>query len=418
MKPIFRHAIIILILSCLITFMVNHIMNMWIFKIAFPEQSALQSFEFEDFAFSTRQTNEARDENIVLVNIGQLSRGAIGEQINILNQYKPKLIGVNVIFNCGGQINPKDCPQRLDSVGNNHLHNAIRNARNVVLASKLVLSQHAINNASSQDSLELSDPIFSDYAANGFANILKHESDPLGVNSCRSFVPTWNLGGTQLNSFSVEVVKKLEPIRAQRFVDRNKDEEIINYKGNISVQGAYQIGYEYYKTIDFKEVLFNTFDTSIIRDKILILGYLGDYILDNRSSEMFYSPLNRVVLGKSLPDMYGTVVQANIISMILEENYINRISPTTALIVSLIIVFINAILFSWLYPRESIWYEPLTILIPALQIVALAYLRYLLFVRWNYILDLSLAAVLLVSVSLSAGLYFGPLQKVFHKVLK
>jgi hypothetical protein len=75
---------------------------MWIFQIAFPEQSALKDFAFEDFAFSTRQTKEERDDRIVLVNIGQLGRAGIAEQINILSRYNPKVIGIGVLFNCEG----------------------------------------------------------------------------------------------------------------------------------------------------------------------------------------------------------------------------------------------------------------------------------------------------------------------------
>jgi hypothetical protein len=67
---------------------------MWIFQIAFPEQSALKDFEFEDFAFSVRQTKAERDKQIVLVNIGQLGRAGIAEQINILSRYNPKVLGV------------------------------------------------------------------------------------------------------------------------------------------------------------------------------------------------------------------------------------------------------------------------------------------------------------------------------------
>ncbi len=90
MKKLLSHSFFIVILTVVITVIVNVIMNMWIFQIAFPEQSALKDFAFEDFAFSTRQTKEERDDRIVLVNIGQLGRAGIAEQINILSRYQPK----------------------------------------------------------------------------------------------------------------------------------------------------------------------------------------------------------------------------------------------------------------------------------------------------------------------------------------
>ncbi|NJN43175.1 MAG: hypothetical protein HC811_14040, partial [Flammeovirgaceae bacterium] len=161
MKTILRHSVIILILSCLITVFVNRIMGMWIFKIAFPEQSALQSFEFEDFAFSTRQTNENRDENIVLVNIGQLDRSGIAEQISILSKFSPKAIAVNVHFNCGEYTDIHNCPQLLDSLANRQLQEAIVSAGNVILASKLVFKKSKEQNSNWRESLELADPNFS-----------------------------------------------------------------------------------------------------------------------------------------------------------------------------------------------------------------------------------------------------------------
>jgi CHASE2 domain-containing sensor protein len=201
--------------------------------------------------------------------------------------------------------------------------------------------------------------------------------------------------------------------------DRDRISEIINYKGNISVRGSlFPSETEYFETLEYDDVLHGRFDTTMIQNKVLILGYFGDYLFDNRAEEMYYSPLNRIVLGKSLPDMYGMVVNANIISMILREDYINKISPLNAWVLSMIIVFVNAMIFVWLQHRNTVWYDALTLLIPASQIILIAYMRYLLFTRFNYVMDLSTATVLLVSVSLSAGLYFGPLQVIVKKLTR
>lgn len=404
-KSIIRHAVAIVFLTIGITVFVNFIMRMWIFQIAFPEQTALRDFEFEDFAFSTRETEERRDTNIVLINIGQLGRDGIAEQINIISKFNPKVIGVNVIF-ASPCPDSTQCPHAWDTLSNTQLHEAIKNAGNVVLPAVI-----------KNKSLEFSDSIFSFYTGNGAANLIPDQDSRWAFKDCRSFTPRWDINGQMLNSFSVEIANLFDSSKASNFISRDNDTETINYKGNISVAGSdFKVGYEYYFVLDFHQVLLTQFDPNMICDKIILLGYYGDYLLDNRVDEMFFSPLNRVVLGKSLPDMYGTVVHANIISMILAEDYINRISYWNALLVSMLIVFLNAILFSWLYPRNSLWYDPLTILIPASQIILIAYLRYWLFTHLNYVLDLSMATVLLVSVSLSAGLYFGPLHNLGNKV--
>lgn len=392
---------------------VNLFMNMWIFHIAFPEQSALSGFEFEDFAFSTRKTNNERDENVVLVNIGQLGRAGIAQQIDILNRYKPKVMGVGVIFNCEGFYDTLNCPQLLDTLGNTLLHESIRNSGRVVLISQM----HRKKVDSLVDSVEISDPIFSDFSQNGFGDLLTSAKIQSDAKDCRSFKPIVELNGKEVRAFAVEICRMADSVKTNRFLMRGNKEEVINYKGNISVKGApFKSESEYFETLEYDDVLHGRFDTTLVRGKVVILGYFGDYLFDNRSEEMFYSPLNRVVLGKSLPDMYGMVVHANIVSMILREDYINRISLFNAWFLSIIIVFLNALFFVWLHKRNTIWYEALTLLIPAIQIIMFAYLRHLLFQHFNYVLDLSAATVLLVSVSLSAGLYFGPLQLVMKKI--
>lgn len=384
MKRLFLHSVAIAVLTVIITLLVNLIMNMWIFHIAFPEQSALKDFEFEDFAFSVLQTREQRDENVILVNIGQLGRAGIAEQINVLSRYNPKVLGVGVFFNCGGYRDTVNCPQLLDTLGNTLLHEAIKNSGKVVLVSRVFQSREAGEQGPSKDSLELSDPMFSDFSRNGFGNLTipmpAHED---GNKSCRSFTPKWKINDEIIYSFPVAISQMADSVKTNRFLKRNNQEEIINYKGNISVRGSlYPSDTEYFETLEYDDVLHGRFDTTMVRDKVLILGYFGDYLLDNRADEMYYSPLNRIVLGKSLPDMYGMVVNANIISMILREDYINKTSVFNTWLLSFVIVFFNAMLFVWLFQRNTIWYDALTLLIPAFQIVAIAYVRYVLFQRY------------------------------------
>ncbi len=82
MKKNLTHALFIFILTIIITWFIEGLVKkMWIYRIAFPEQSALDDFEFEDFSFSTRKTYGSKDENIVLINIGNLDRRGIAKQI-------------------------------------------------------------------------------------------------------------------------------------------------------------------------------------------------------------------------------------------------------------------------------------------------------------------------------------------------
>jgi len=78
-----------------------------------------------------------------------------------------------------------------------------------------------------------------------------------------------------------------------------------------------------FPTLDWPQVIRHEFDTTQLRGKILLLGFLGDSLTGKYTSEdKFYSPLNGKMIGRSLPDIYGVEIHANIIRMILSREYI------------------------------------------------------------------------------------------------
>src|SRR5687768_11220645 len=140
-----------------------------------PISQALAEFELTDYVFSKFRPEPVPDPRIVLVNFGNSTRREIAEQIQIISRYKPKVIGIDGFFNCeGGTYNAVDCPQLLDTLGNLMLSNAIQEAGNVVLVSRLLQkdSTFSLKAIDVYDSMEYSDPIFSDYSKNAFANLV------------------------------------------------------------------------------------------------------------------------------------------------------------------------------------------------------------------------------------------------------
>ena len=100
---------------------------------------ALKDFELTDYAFSNLRPDPVVEERIILVNIGTLSRREIAQQIQIINQYKPRVIGFDGFFDCeGGLRDSVNCPALLDTLGNLMLSSALQDARNFVLGAKLL----------------------------------------------------------------------------------------------------------------------------------------------------------------------------------------------------------------------------------------------------------------------------------------
>src|SRR5689334_9166715 len=104
-----------------------------------PLGQALGDMEFTDIAFSQIRDDPALDTSIVIVNIGYLSRADIGRQIMNLNQYKPKVIGLDIIFSCDGGLRDSiNCPQAYDTLSNMIFGGAVMAAEGrMVLAHKL-----------------------------------------------------------------------------------------------------------------------------------------------------------------------------------------------------------------------------------------------------------------------------------------
>src|SRR5689334_838122 len=126
---------------------VSKLTDFKLFSAFDPISQALNDFELTDYAFSNLRPMPSVDQRIVLVNFGQLPRGGIGQQIKMINQYHPRVIGVDSYFDCeGGLRDTINCPQLLDTLSNLLLSDAIKEAGNVVLVSKLLQKTKTANN--------------------------------------------------------------------------------------------------------------------------------------------------------------------------------------------------------------------------------------------------------------------------------
>lgn len=370
------------------------------FRLAFPEQSALLDFEFEDFAYSEKsyETSEL-DTNIVIVNVGNLSRKEIAQQLEIISKCEPKVIGIDVVFN-----------NATDTIGSAILSHTIDKLKNVVMATKLVYS----DSIHAYASLEFSDERFRT-KYEGFDNLSLHAQYRAGSKTLRGFTPSVIVEGSKYNAFSVQIAMLFDSVKTKRFLARSKEQEIINYTGNIvDLTSDKEYALSLYQ-IHMSELLEGLFLPSMIKNKIVILGFTGNDWGDPAYEQKYYTSLNKMVFGKGLPDMFGVVVHANVVSMIIKENYVDKILPTTAIVISFIIVFLNALFFSWLHSKNTVWHEVFTLLVPVAQVMLIAVLRYFLFTHNKYVLDLSYAAVLLVGVSFSASMYWGPMRSIFTR---
>ncbi len=384
---------------------------------------AFKEFEITDIVFSQLRDTPLVDQRIVVVNMGNLSRREVAQQINIIRQYKPKVIGIDSYFDCeGGLRDSINCPQLLDTLGNLLLAYEIQEAGNVVLVSKLMqktktdLDKTLID---FYDSLEYSDSIFSTNAKYGFANLVTnppaaHQED---VKQCRSFIPKYKVGDKDHYAFAVQLCMAYDSAKTMRFLARNKEEEIINYRGNIEIQDIrlksvrekdtettnyplmfYSIDVEQLANGEF-------FKEDFFTDKIVIIGFLGAYFGEFTWSDKYFTPLNKKAAGRANPDMFGVVVHANIVAMILNEDYVEELPDWAQIAIAIIVCFFTVISFIIIDKRLPMWFDTLSVTIQVIQIIITSAIIVFAFKWFSMKLDLSL--------SLAASALVGPAYDIY-----
>ena len=351
MKKLFWNIDVLLI--NIITYIIIAVLILVSIKSEFlnPIALALNDFEFTDITHSKLSSNNENtiDSNIVIVNVGKLNRGEIALEIERLEAFSPKVIGIDVFF-----VDLKN--KRDDSLLKKSLE-----YENIVIGSFFEIKEDS-------SSLITPNNYFGDIT-HGHVN-LEGSAD---VNSVvRTFMPKINYGEQNIviNSFCSEIAKKYNLNKYNILNNRNNESEIINYKYNLNN----------YIRFDFDEILNPTTDLSIVKDKIVILGFIGNSLGNKHSTEdKYFTPLNKEFVGKSLPDMYGCVIHANILSTILSEDYINKSSKLTAWIIAFIISYLfTSIFFHWYKNKPELFdlYIQLTLLLGTVTLLWLSFVVY------------------------------------------
>ena len=368
-----------------------------IFDIMDPIGDAFSDMEFTDVYFSQLLDDPVADTDVVLVNLGEEPRASIAMMIDSINQHNPAVIGVDSFF---------DFPKE-DSLGDFMLMEALGRVENLVMVTKVMYNFET----DLFDSLRVSWPWFTWNSDSAFANLLTDARDQEDLKMCREFNPTLTLAdGSVQKSFAVNVAEYFAPEKVERFLERDNQIEVINYRGNVLDYGATKFGTKFF-ALDVTDVYSGNYIHEMIEGKIVIFCYLGSYLGDRSSREdKYFTPLNAKYIGRGEPDMFGGVIHANIISMILNETYVYQLSETQKWLLAVFILFLNVMIFSWVYKKLPKWYDGLTKLLQLVELLAFIYIMIYAMNFYSVKLDLSITLIL---VALS-----GDGLEVFYGVVK
>ncbi len=228
------------------------------------------------------------DNRIVLVNAGQLSRSELSTLLDSINNYSPRVVGIDVVFQA-----PSDNPH-ADSL----LEISLSRIKNLVFA---------------RSEFSITKSRYSRYGTVG------HTLLNLDANTqiCESFNPIKHFSDKEYHSFAIEVVNAFNPELTRNLDQAN--EMSIDYSGNILDYGATTFGTRFL-ALNKWDIDNGNFDPSTFNDKIVILTYLGDEFGDKAfyKGPSFISPFNET-FRQAHPDMWLGVIHANIVSMLLDQ---------------------------------------------------------------------------------------------------
>ncbi|HZB11708.1 MAG TPA: CHASE2 domain-containing protein [Chryseolinea sp.] len=393
------------------------ITQLQVFNAFDPIGQALGDVELTDYVFSTLRKDPDVDENIVIVNIGNLSRREIAEQIQRISKYGPKVIGIDGFFDCSkGLRDTVNCPQLRDTFGNLMLSNAIEEAGNVILVTK-VLQSDTLLPADVYDSLRRSDSLFTVPAIReGYANLDTDAAFQDDVKTCRLFNPKLDIKGKPHYAFAVEMAMEYDSIKTQKFLQRNNYSEVINYRGNVyDIFGSTNYPQMFY-TLDIEDIATENFVPEMIKGKIVIFGFLGEYLGDPSWDDKFYTPLNKKLAGKANPDMFGAVVHANIVSMILNEDYVNQMAEWQEVAMAILLCLLNVALFSLINIKLPLWYDGITKLLQLIQLLLYSVLMVMIFAWYSFKFNVTLTLAAVALVGDVYEVYMSVFKNIYYKI--
>ncbi len=361
-------------LATILVFAVLWIFSVFPYDIKFlnPIKLLMKDFKYTDIYYSKLADREKPiNTEIVLVNIGNLDRGGIAATMYGLQEAGPAVIGVDIMFY-----------SQMDSLTDLFLKEELSRP-NVVVTNILHPEEDPPYVLNSNDYFgELN------YA---YANLVSGDS----LNSTiRSIMPFYDENGYYAEAFTSKILELYDPGAFEELSARGNQIETINYYGT----------YQQFVALEGEQVIFGEFDPEVITGKIVLLGYMGNFVGDASILEDFkYTPLNHEVVGRSIPDMHGLTIHANILTMYLYRQYIDNMPDLQALLLDFFICYTHVVMFMFMFVRFHLWYHVFAKLIQFATSIILIYIMFYFYEVYHYKIN---STLILITVLISVDVLY------------
>ncbi len=186
-------------------------------------------------------------------------------------------------------------------------------------------------------------------AATSIGHVVLHHSVDGTIRKAFAVMPFKQKGSVLfIPSFSIELYRiyRSIPPDSTFFDQRRRIYRVGDLKIPLFKNGTFLINYtlpnDYIPTVPFYKLFTSSFDTTVFKDKIVIIGVTAI----GMQQDQLITPLSQ----KSMP-MSGVGVQANIVAMLLKGIVVR---PINGMVVAIILVILMAIA-AWLFEYQNIY---------------------------------------------------------------
>ena len=297
------------------------------------------------------------DNRIFIINSEKTDRKKIAKALEILHNKNVKVVGVDLLF---------------DTLYNNQsdtlLQKSINARGNFIFAN--TFSELKSGNETSE-TLN-SDPFLVPDSLQYYVNLATDDGFTV-----RTFEPYHVINGQIKEAFSVALARHLRPEVTDDIKKRKLKKEWINfrrYQFGSQTQNTQSSKYSFpnYPIVGIDKFLMDSmlYTSSYFEDKIVLIGFCGDGS-DLSLKDRYFTPLNHKSSGRSFPDMHGVVIHANIISMLLDKDFINEVPGYRINIYTFLIFFLNYFIFNKVLQKKLFFNLPFIRVIQLIQFIIL-----------------------------------------------
>lgn len=363
------HSLIVTMMILLIILLMNFVrLNLHFID---PFNYSLKEYETTDIVFSQLQPNAVTNESrIILVNTTRPDRTTLSRLIDHVAATSPKVVGIDILLE-----------GRKDEAGDSLLQASLKRNDNIVLG---VALKHYVDSLQLFEGVARCDTFFANHAHLGYVNFPANDT-----RTIRYFSPEEQTFEGQQSAFATQIAKLYDPEAIQRLKKRDNKLEQINYIGD-SLSFAHYTDLEEFMSIPAEDL------KPVFKDKIILLGFLGEKGDNEIMLDKFFTPLNPRYSGRSTPDMYGLFIHANIISMIINGEYIYQVPYWLSTLMGILFCYINVIVMHRIYHQFHEAFHGIARLIQMVEFLLLFLISALLFYFFKVKLEFSLGIIALI----------------------